>query len=226
MKIAKLAVWTVVALMLAMRVGAKEEKSFRETFDVDKANLGPTGDNKYFPLKPGRALRYKDEDGTLLITVLDDTQVIDGVTTRVVEEREEKNGKLIEVSRNFFAADKTDGAVYYFGEDVDIYKDGKVVNHESAWRSGENGAKFGLFVPANPKVGDRFYQEQAPKVAMDRAEVVSIDETVNVQAGRFQHCVRMKETSPLEKGSSVKVYAPNVGLVQDDEMELVKIEPK
>ena len=62
---------------------------------------------------------------------------------------------------------------------VDNYKDGKIINHESAWRAGEQGARFGLMIPARPKVGDKFYQEIAPKVALDRVEVVSVDQTVN-----------------------------------------------
>jgi len=81
---------------------------------------------------------------------------VDGVEVGVLEERETKDGKLVEVSRNFFATDKTTGDVYYFGEDVDNYKDGRIVDHESAWRSGEKGARFGLMIPGRPKKGDRF----------------------------------------------------------------------
>jgi len=81
---------------------------------------------------------------------------VDGVEVGVLEERETKDGKLVEVSRNFFATDKTTGDVDYFGEDVDNYKDGRIVDHESAWRSGEKGARFGLMIPGRPKKGDRF----------------------------------------------------------------------
>jgi hypothetical protein len=210
--------------MLVLLGASDEDKKFRDTFEADKANLGPEGKNPYFPLKPGRALSYSGEDATLMVTVLDETQVVDGVSCRVVEEREKKDGKLVEVSRNFFATDKTDGAVYYFGEDVDMYKNDKVVSHESAWRAGVNGARFGLMVPAQAKVGDKFYEEVAPKVAMDRAEVKSIDKTVQVPAGKFENCWHMHESSAVEKGTSVKMYAPNVGLIKDDEMDLVKIE--
>jgi hypothetical protein len=221
----KAAFTLLLSALLFLGVGAsKEDKSFRDQFDVDKANLGLEGKNPYFPLTPGRSLSYSGEDATLLITVLDETQVIDGVTCHVVEEREKKDGKLVEISRNFFAADKTDGAVYYFGEDVDIYKNDKVVSHESAWRAGEKGAHFGLMVPAKAKVGDKFYEEVAPKVAMDRAEVKSIDKTVKVPAGSFENCWHMDESSAVEKGTSVKMYAPGVGLIKDDEMDLVKIE--
>ena len=200
------------------------DETWREHFDVDKANLGPTGVNPYFSLMPGTVLTFKHDEDTLTITVLADTKVVDGVTTRIIEERETEDGELVEISRNFFAIDRTNNGVYYFGEEVDIYKDGKVVKHEGAWLSGERGARFGLIMPGNPKVGDRFYQEQAPGEAMDRAEIVAMDATIDTPAGRFEKCMRVKETSPLERGTSTKVYAPGVGLVMDDSMLLTKSE--
>jgi hypothetical protein len=83
-------------------------------------------------------------------TVLNETKTVDGVECRVVEERETKDGKLVEVSRNYFAIGKRTNSVYYFGEDVDIYKDDKVVSHEGAWLAGKNGARFGLMMPGLP----------------------------------------------------------------------------
>jgi len=156
------------------------------------------------------------------VSILADTKTVDGVTVGVLEEREEKNGQLIEVSRNYFATDKTTGDVYYFGEDVDNYKNGKIINHESAWLAGEKGARFGLMIPGKPTKGDKFYQEIAPKVAMDRVEIVSVDETVKTPAGTFQHCVHLRETTPLESDVSHKYYAPGIGMIKDDEFELVE----
>ena len=130
--------------------------------------------------------------------------------------------QLVEVSRNFMATDRNTGDVYYFGEDVDNYKDGKVVNHESAWRAGTGGARFGLMIPAKPTVGQAFYQEIAPKVAMDRVEVISTSETVKTPAGTFQNCVHLRETTPLERDVSHKYYAPGIGIIKDDEFELAE----
>lgn len=206
-------------------VSSKTQASATEwasSFNVEKANLVSRGKNPYFILEPGHRLRLKGDNATLTVTVLNETKSVDGVETRIVEEREEKGGQLAEVSRNYFAIDKTTNTVYYFGEDVDIYKNGNVVNHEGAWLSGINGAKFGLMMPGTPKVGDKFQQEIAPKVAMDRCEIVAIGEEVKTPAGTFKNCLKVKESSPLEKGSSVKVYAPGVGLIQDDEFVLDK----
>jgi hypothetical protein len=106
--------------------------------------------------------------------------------TRVVEERETKNGQVIEVSRNYFAVDPSTGDAYYFGEDVDIYKNGKIASHEGTWHSGENGARFGLFIPGKPN-GRRLLQELARK-SPDRVDSRVI-EKLTVPNGTFINCV-------------------------------------
>jgi hypothetical protein len=202
-------------------VGQTKEP-WRDRFDVNKADLLPTGNNPYITMQPGRVLRLKSGIDTLTVTILPDTQDVDGVRVGVLEERETRNGQLVEVSRNFLATDRGTGDVYYFGEDVDNYKYGKIVDHESAWRAGARGARFGLMIPAKPIIGQKFFQEIAPKVAMDRVEVVAINETVNTPAGTFEHCVHLRETTPLESDVSHKYYAPGVGIIKDDEFELAE----
>ena len=195
---------------------------WRDRFDVSKADLVPTGTNPYLTMQPGRVLRLKSGIDTLTVTILPDTQDIDGVTTGILEERETKNGQLVEVSRNFFATDKNTGDVYYFGEDVDNYKDGKIISHESAWRAGVEGARFGLMIPAKPTIGQAVLQEIAPKVAMDRVEVVSTDETRQDAGGNLRACVHLRETTPLEGDVSHKYYAAGIGMIKDDEFELAE----
>jgi hypothetical protein len=195
---------------------------FRKDFPVDKANLGATGGNPLLPVKPGSVVKMAHGKDTLTVTILNETRTIDGVECAILEERETKNGQLEEISRNYLATDKKTGDVYYFGEDVDNYKDGKVVSHDSAWHAGEKGAKFGMFMPAKPIKGDKFYQEMAPKEAMDRIEIISTDETVKTPAGTFEHCVHFKETTPLESEVSHKYFAPGIGMIKDDDFELAE----
>jgi len=199
-----------------------KQSGWRETFRVNKASLTPTGSNPYITMQPGRVLKLANGKDRLTITILPETKTVDGVMAGVLEEREEKDGQLIEVSRNFFATDPKTGNVYYFGEDVDNYKDGKIISHDSAWLAGEKDARFGLMIPGKPKVGDKYYQEIAPKVALDRVEIVSVDETVKTPAGTFHHCVHLRETTPLEPDVSHKYYAPGIGMVKDDEFELAE----
>ncbi|HUT45427.1 MAG TPA: hypothetical protein VMX36_04045 [Sedimentisphaerales bacterium] len=201
------------------------EAKFQDTFNVEKTTLADKGSNTYMILKPGYKLILTDGKDTLTITVLDETKTVDGVRTRVVEERETKDGKLDEVSRNYFAIDKATGDIYYFGEDVDMYDaEGKVTGHEGGWLSGLDDAKFGLMMPGKPMVGSRYYQEMAPKVAMDRAEIVSISETVKVPVGTFKNCLKTRESSSLESGVEDKLFAPGVGLLKDGDFKLTKID--
>jgi hypothetical protein len=134
--------------------GGAPNDGWRDQFEVNKTDLAATGNNRWLTIQPGRVLELRHGADSLTITILRDPLTVDGVEVGVLEERETKNEKLIEVSRNFFATDKKTGDVYYFGEDVDNYKDGKIVNHESAWRSGDHGARFGLMVPGAPKAGE------------------------------------------------------------------------
>jgi hypothetical protein len=203
-----------------------DTKGFVDTFRVDKSDLTSTGRNRFFVLEPGFVLRLEGKNGAkttvLVITVLNDTRLADGVETRVVEEKESVNGQLVEVSRNFLAISKKTSDVFYFGEEVDIYKNGKILKHEGAWLSGVKGARFGLAMPATPVVGARYYQELAPKVAMDRVEVVSLMATLETPAGSFENCLKTEESTPLENGKEYKLYAPEIGLIQDGALKLTQ----
>jgi hypothetical protein len=206
---------------------APSKTGWVDAFAVDKKDFVSIGSNAYFRLEPGYRLKLEGREGlrrvSLVITVLDETKVVDGVETRIVEERESKGGRLVEVSRNSFAFNAADGGVYYFGEEVDIYKDGRIVGHEGAWESGKDGARFGLMMPGRPEVGARFYQEIAPGVAMDRAEIVGLHETLTTPAGEFKNCLKSAETNPLERGGrEFKIYAPGVGLIKDASLLLVE----
>lgn len=132
--------------------------------------------------------------------------------------------ELVEVSRNYFARCRQTNAIYYFGEDVDIYEDGEIVSHDGAWRTGEGhpSAKPGLIMPGTFLLGSRYVQEIAPGIAEDQAENVAMGLKEHTRAGKFYNCVEVLETTPLEPGAeSTKIYCPGVGLVVDDVAELV-----
>ena len=225
---------TVICLICGCNAMKKSEPAarstvagdrFQDAFNVPKSNFASIGRNDFFILEPGYQHVYEGGGEQLIITVLPDTNMVDGVEARVVEERESEDGRLTEVSRNFFAIDKTTGDVYYFGEDVDDYKDGKITSHGGAWISGVNGARFGLLMPAKPRVGQKYYQEIAPKVAMDRAEVVALDATMKTPAGDFTNCLKTRESSAVESGTETKTYARGVGLLNDGGMKLTRHGP-
>ena len=155
--------------------------------------------------------------------MLDETKVINGVTTRVVEEREWDKGQLHELSRNYYAICEQTKDVLHFGEDVEVVKDGKLVKDSGTWLAGSNGNRPGLVIAGSPKLNMKYYQEIAPGVTLNRGEIVSLTETCRTAAGTFRRCMKVKGTSGMDaKKLEYKYYAPNVGLVQDENLRLVK----
>jgi hypothetical protein len=209
-----------------------EEPHFTTEFRLEDCKFKAKGENPYFILKPGYQLVFEgEEDGktiSLVITVSNKTEKIllpdiGMVKTRVVEERHKEDGELVEFSRNFFAVCKKTNDIFYFGEEVDIFNPDGTVTHEGSWRAGVEGALPGIIMPGTFLLGSRYFQEQAPGAAMDRAEHVQMGLKVDTEAGSFDKCVKVLETSPLEPGvESEKVYCPGVGLVIDDVIELVE----
>jgi hypothetical protein len=196
------------------------------TFDLENCNFASTGENSYFVLVP----RYQvilggqedEEELQLVMTVLNETKVVDGIETRVVEEKESEGGNIVEVSRNYFAMCKPTNNAIYFGEEVDMYKDGKIVSHEGAWLAGQNDSKAGMIMPGKVEVDLKYYQEIAPGVAEDRAEIMSVNDTLDTPAGTFNQVLKTEETNPLKPGEKeFKFYAPGIGLIQDEAIKLV-----
>jgi hypothetical protein len=197
--------------------------SWQQEFAIAGCDLRTEGRSRYFVLEPGFQLVLEGGGGKVQITVLDETRVVGGIATRVVEEREWKGGRLHEVSRNYFALCDQTKDVFYFGEEVDFYENGRVVRHDGSWLAGTGDNRPGLMMPGAPRVGMRYYQEVAPGVAMDRAEILRLDETCKTPAGTFRNCLRVREETPLEPGvTEHKYHAPDVGLVRDGEMALTR----
>ena len=192
----------------------------------DSCTFSSTGQNTYFILQPDYRLVLEgidDEDTSrLVITVLNETKTVNGVETRIVEENETINGKTTEISRNFYAYCKLTGSIYYFGEEVDIYKNGKAVSHSGAWIA-EGGNKPGIIMPGEYVIESRYYQEIAPGIALDWAEIISTDVTYKTPAGTFANCLKTTESTDLNpKEKEYKHYAPGIGLIQDENLKLVK----
>jgi hypothetical protein len=181
-------------------------------------------DHPFFPMPVGTQwILIGDDDGEpirVVITSLPDTEMVAGVTTRVIEEREWEDGELVEVSRNFFVLNAA-GDLCYYGEDVDDYEAGQIVDHGGAWRAGVDGALPGILLPANPQIGQTFKQEVAIGVAEDQAEQVAAGESVTVGLGAFTDTIRYEESSPLDSGTSLKIYARGVGLLVDESIERI-----
>lgn len=191
-------------------------------------------DNPYFPLVPGTTLTYKAEtkDGCEVdvFTVTDQTRVIDGVTTRVIHDQAFEGdtcttdpSALVEDTLDYHAQDDA-GNVWYFGEDSFHCPLFTCAPSSGSWLAGVNGAQPGVVMLANPSSGDTYFQEQAPDVALDQATVTSVGVKVVLKRddafppGTFENCIKTKEFSDLEKGSTeFKYYCPNIGNVLVEE---------
>lgn len=198
---------------------------WQKSFDPASCNLVTTGRNDYFVLEPGHKLILEGDNTKVEIKVLEETKMVAGVETRVVKESEWKKGKLYEVAMNYFAICEDTKDVYYFGEDVSFYKNGKVVNHDGAWVAGDGENKAGLFMPGKVATNLKYYQEVAPGQAMDRAEIISFDGVCETPAGTFKNCLKVKEGTPLDESVlEYKYYAPGIGLIIDDDILLTSYE--
>jgi hypothetical protein len=229
----------LVAALVPVAVATAAGGRFTTQFPLGACNFSPNGGNDHLILKVGRQLYLSnvrcvdagecDSLEEVWITILPETERIDfmqgnrqlSVRTRVLEEREFEDGELDEVSRNFVADCNPMNDVYYFGEDV---FDGEGNPEDDACRAGVDGARPGLLMPDRAfLLGSRYFQEIAP-TARDRAEHTALGLEIEVPAGVFRNCVEVTETSPLEPDEeSIKVYCPGVGMVIDEELELIAI---
>jgi hypothetical protein len=191
---------------------------------IDPANCSAGVDNPLLPLSPGdvKAFRGRERDEDTgetvqtrgVMRVQGETAVVGGFPVAVVEVKEYEDGALIERTLDYYSQ-CGDGSVWYVGEKVDDYEEGKVVGHEGQWQAGEEDAEPGLFMPAEPKVGESFEQERAPGVAEDRSTVVAVGVDVRTPAGAFSDCIKTKDFAPLDKHTEFKFYCPDTGLVRE-----------
>lgn len=168
--------------------------------------------NPYFPMEVGKRWVLEGGNERVEITVLDETEVVAGITTRVIEEREWENGRQKEVSRNFFAQ-ASDGTICYFGEEVEPA--------EGVWRADAPGSRPGIIMPAHPRPGMRFQMEVAPGEAVDEGLIIEAGRATEVPAGTFTETIVVLEINPLEDEEEPKVFAAGVGLLVDEDLELV-----
>src|SRR6202008_2597933 len=118
-----------------------------------------------------------------VVTVVNRTKRVDGVHSRVVEDRLYLDNVLRERTRDSYAQDRC-GNVWYFGEDtaeLDVH--GRVVSTEGTFHAGVDGAQPGVFMQAVPDVGRDFRQEWYEGHAEDQYHVIKKAARVTVPYG-------------------------------------------
>lgn len=172
-------------------------------------------DNPYFTLQPGTTFTSASRDGESSnnFVVTRETKEILGVICIVVADTAFEDGEVVERTRDYFAQDK-EGNVWYFGEDTKEIENGHVVSTAGSWLAGVNGALPGIVMEADPRVGDRYDQEDAPGIAEDEAEVLALNATVHSSYGIFHGALRTADFTPLEPDLlEHKFYVKGVGQV-------------
>jgi len=181
----------------------------------------PRVTNRWFPLRPGMRWEYRGvEDGQRMrdvVRVLAQVERVDGVPCAVVDDRVFHDGRLAERTTDWYTQD-AHGTVWYYGErTAELDRRGRVTSREGSWRAGVDGARAGVFMPARPRAGAAFAQEDAPGRAEDRFRIVDLRASVSVPFGTWRGtALRTRETSPLEPGVvDAKWYVAGIGPVRE-----------
>ena len=177
-------------------------------------------DNKYFTLRPGASFTYEKitPQGVErnVAEVSGRKRRILGVATTEVRDRVWLNGQLKEDARDWYAQDRR-GNVWYFGEAVDNYENGRLKDHKGSWEAGVNGAQAGIIMLKDPIVGVTYRQEFARGTAEDMASVIALNQTVTVPAGTFRGCLQTRDWSNIDAIVGDKFYCPAVGFMTLEE---------
>ena len=211
----------ILVLVLAVAVSAVHAERVIEPADsygpvVKPSEFTTEITNPYFSLPVGKKMvfvaRTEDDVERIEILIPGWTRNVAGVETLVFWDRVYVDGELIEDTRDYLAQHKPSGDVWYFGEHVDNYEDGILVDHEGAWLAGVDGAKPGIWMLANPRLGDQFRNEFYPGKAEDISTVIAVNETVQVAGRTFTDCVKNLDGSPLFQAKAHTYYCKGQGV--------------
>lgn len=194
----------------------KKSRAAEYNPQINPADFSTEITNKYFALPVGKKLTYETtEQGRVTerieIEILQETKTIEGVETVVYLDKEYKNGQLVEETRDYLAQHKN-GDVWYFGEDVNNYSNGVLLNHSGSFLHGKDGAKAGIWMKAEQRAGDSYRQEFYVGHAEDMRDTIATGETVATKSGTYTDCVKVYDWTPLEKDSREhKYHCPQIG---------------
>ena len=192
--------------------------------EFDPSTFTANIDNPWLPFQPGTTLVYtgtKDGKSALDVeTVSARTRKIDGVQTRVVEDRLFLDNALEERTNDYYAQDAC-GNVWYFGEDTaTLDEHGKVQDRSGSFHAGVKGAQPGVFMQARPELDRWFRQEWFKGEAEDQFRVIDLNTKAKVPYGSFGHALRTEEKTELEPDVlDNKLYVRGIGEVLEESVK-------
>jgi len=189
---------------------------------VNPSQFGGHAQNAWFPLRPGTVYTYKGVKDALpvedVLTVTHATRVIQGVRCTVVNDRLYTRGRLIERTTDWYATAK-DATVWYFGEataTLDL-RTGHVKSTDGSFQAGVNGARAGIYMPGEPRVGQTASQEFYKGHAEDHFTVLSFAAHASTPGASSEHALLTKEFTPLEpRVLDHKVYVRGIGTALEE----------
>jgi hypothetical protein len=203
--------------------GAAELPQGADRVQLDPADFTRKIDNPYWPMapdgEPGRRWVLRSKEERIVVTVTDKQKTVAGIDALVINDTvTDNNGDLVEVTDDWYGQDSA-GNVWYLGEDVKDYENGKVVSTGGSWEHGVDGALGGVAMPADPRPGLSYRQEYYEGEAEDEAKILSLSETVSVPFGNLENVLKTEDTTPLEPDVvEHKYYARGVGPVMSEKV--------
>jgi hypothetical protein len=130
------------------------------------------------------------------------------VDTAIVQYVAYLDGRIHEVAIDWYAQ-ADDGSVWYFGEDVSNFEDGKVADTKGTWKASD-ATPAAMIMPANPAIGDVYRPENAPEVVFEQVRVEKVDQTVPGPSGDVRGAIDVMELH-MDGSTEGKVFAPGYG---------------
>jgi hypothetical protein len=130
------------------------------------------------------------------------------VDTAVIQYVAYLDGRIHEVAIDWYAQ-ADDGSVWYFGEDVFNYEDGKVADTKGTWVAGDT-TPAAMIMPAQPRVGSVYRPENAPGIAFEEVRVDKVDQQIDGPSGKVSGAIEVNELH-MDGTREGKVFAPGYG---------------
>jgi hypothetical protein len=205
-----------VVLSLLVVLGAATAYARGAHARVQTKEFNARVDNRWLPLTPGSIYVYSGvKDGKQardVVRVTHQTKTIAGAPCVAVRDRLYLDGRLAERTTDWYTQDRS-GNVWYFGEQTaELDKKGRTTSTEGSWQAGVNGAKPGIFMPAEPRVGKSYRQEFYKGHAEDHFRIIGIFGSVTPPPSK--NALLTKEWTPLEPDVlDHKLYVRGIGTV-------------
>jgi hypothetical protein len=130
------------------------------------------------------------------------------VDTAVIQYVAYLDGRIHEVAIDWYAQ-ADDGSVWYFGEDVFNYEDGKVADTKGTWVAGDT-TPAAMIMPAQPRVGSVYRPENAPGIAFEEVRVDKVYQQIDGPSGKVSGAIEVNELH-MDGTREGKVFAPGYG---------------